>query len=197
MRSLQSREDLRYYLRADLCRYGGGVSRKAFRQTYRFVPGFRFTVWLRLTMFLAVQPVFTRPLYRLCMRHFRRLRIRYGFDIESGTQIGPGLHLSHWGGVVVHPAVVIGENCNLSQQITIGIDSKEGGAAPVLGDRVYVGPGSRVFGGVTVGSDSALGANCVVNRDVPAGVTVGGVPAKVISQDGSAGYVRNLYVIAD
>ena len=157
MRKLQSFADLRYYLRADLCRYGEGVSRNAFRQAYRFVPGFRFTVWLRLTMFLAAQPVWTRPLYRLSMRHFRRLRIRYGFDIESGTQIGPGLHLRHWGGVVVHPSVVIGENCNLSQQITIGVDSKEGAAAPVLGDRVYVAPGSRVFGGVTVGFGSSFG----------------------------------------
>ncbi len=193
MRPLQSLEDLRYYVRADLCRYGRGISRRAFRETYKYIPGFHFTFWLRLTTFLAVCAVWTRPLYRLCMRHFRSLQIRYGFDIESGTSIGPGLHLSHWGGVVIHPSVVIGENCNLSQQITIGVDSKDGVGAPVIGDRVYVAPGSRVFGAITVGSDSALGANCVVHRDVPAGVTVGGVPARVISQDSSAGYVHNFY----
>lgn len=194
MREIHTKEDFRYFVRADLCRYGYGVSRKAFRQAKKFVPGFRFTYQLRLCDYLSKAPVFKRPLFYLANARLERYKFKYGFDIEYSTKIGAGLHLSHWGGVVINPAVVIGENCNLSQQITIGVDSKEGmDAVPVIGSGVYIAPGSKIFGKITVGDNSAIGANSVVNRDVPPGVTVGGIPAKIISQDDASGYVHNIY----
>jgi serine O-acetyltransferase len=55
----------------------------------------------------------------------------------------------------------------------------------VVGDRVYLAPGAKVFGPIRVGHDVAVGANAVVNRDVPEGVTVAGVPAKIVSTHGS------------
>ena len=194
MRELKTKQDLQYYWRADLYRYGSGVSRSSFRKAMRFIPGFQFCYYLRKCAYLSKAPVYTRPLFYLANHKLNRLKFKYGFDIEYSTNIGPGLHLSHWGGVVINPRVVIGENCNLSQQITIGVDSKAGDAAvPVIGSRVYIAPGSKIFGAVTIGDDSAVGANAVVNKDVPCSVTVGGVPAKVISQDSSDGYVRNFY----
>jgi serine O-acetyltransferase len=57
----------------------------------------------------------------------------------------------------------------------------------VLGDNVYIGSGARILGGVRIGDEAAIGANAVVVDDVPARVTVGGVPAKVISSRGSRG----------
>ena len=194
MRQLQTKQDLLYYWNADLYRYGADVSRKAFRKAKKYIPGFRFCYYLRKCTYLSKAPIYTRPLFYIANRKLERLKVRYGFDMEYSTQIGPGLHLSHWGGVVVNPDAVIGENCNLSQQITIGVDSKEGmDAVPVIGSRVYIAPGSRIFGRITVGDDSAIGANAVVNKDVPSGVTVGGIPAKLISEDNSGGYVRNIY----
>lgn len=194
MRELRTKEDFQYYVRADLYRYTADVSRTAFRKAKKNIPGFRFSYYLRWCTYLSKAPVYTRPLFYWTYARFNRLKVRYGFDIEYSTPIGPGLLLSHWGGVVVSPYAVIGENCNLSQQITIGADSKEGlDAVPVIGDRVYIAPGSRIFGKITVGSDSAVGANSVVHRDVPQGVSVGGVPAKVISQDNASGYVKNFY----
>ena len=194
MRELNTKQDLQYYWNADLFRYNADISRKAFRKAKRYIPGFRFCYYLRKCACLSKAPVYTRPLFYIANHKLERLKVQYGFDIEYSTQIGPGLHLSHWGGVVINPKAVIGENCNLSQQITIGVDSKEGmDAVPVIGSRVYIAPGSKIFGAVTVGDDSAVGANAVVNRDVPSGVTVGGVPAKMISQESSAGYIRNIY----
>jgi serine O-acetyltransferase len=61
--------------------------------------------------------------------------------------------------------------------------------APRLGNNVYVGPGSKLFGNITIGNNVAIGANAVVNTDVPDNVTVGGVPAKIIS--GVSSLVKN------
>jgi serine O-acetyltransferase len=61
---------------------------------------------------------------------------------------------------------------------------------PVLGDNVYIGPGAKIVGAVRIGNDVAIGANCVVTKDVPDHSVVVGIPGRVISQEGSAGYVN-------
>ena len=78
------------------------------------------------------------------------------------------------------------ENCRIHSDVNIG---EAGGRAPRIGDNVYIAPGAKIFGGITVGDNAAIGANAVVNTDVPAGVTVAGVPARVVSERGSEGLV--------
>lgn len=193
MSNIQTRKDLKRFIRADLFRYYGDHSNKVFQKTYRFVPGFRFSYWLRKCDYLAKQPVYTRLSFYYARLRYNRLKVRYGFDIEYSTNIGEGLYLGHWGGVVVHPQAVIGKNCNISHQVTVGVDSGKGAqAVPQLGDRVYLAPGCKVFGKVVLGDHCAVGANSVVNDDVPPGVTVAGLPARVVSDHGSAAYVKNI-----
>jgi serine O-acetyltransferase len=78
-------------------------------------------------------------------------------------------------GVFVSQGAVIGKNCTVFQQVTIGSntmkDSKKPGA-PRIGDNVCIGAGAKIIGGVTVGDDVRIGANCVVAEDIPAGATV-------------------------
>ena len=62
--------------------------------------------------------------------------------------------------------------------------------APVIGNNVFIGAGAKIIGRIQVGDGAAIGANAVVTRDVPAGAAVGGVPARVISNEGSTGYVN-------
>jgi serine O-acetyltransferase len=62
--------------------------------------------------------------------------------------------------------------------------------APTIGDNVYIGPGARIIGAVVVGNNVAVGANCVVTEDVPDNAVVVGVPARVVSSEGSSGYVN-------
>jgi serine O-acetyltransferase len=100
-----------------------------------------------------------------------------GAEVSLTSKIGPGLTLYHPNGVVIHPLAVIGSNCVLCQQVTLGLGSRPG--APTLGDRVFVGAGAKIIGAVTVGSDAEIGANAVVVRDVPPGAIVVGVPAQV------------------
>lgn len=122
----------------------------------------------------------------------RRYGYRYGIDIPWDTRIGPGLYIGHSGGIVVNHNTVIGRNCNLSQGVTLG----QGNRGPnrgyaTVGDEVYFGPGAKVVGAVRIGSNVAVGANCVVTKDVPDGTTFAGVPGRVISNRGSVGYVTN------
>lgn len=114
-----------------------------------------------------------------------------GIYLAPTAKIGAGLYIGHWGGIRVGPTAVLGENCNLSPGVIVGFGIKDGvRGEPVLGDRVYVAAGAKVFGPIKVGSDVAVGANAVVCRDVPAHVSVGGVPARVISQRGSGDYIQ-------
>jgi len=92
---------------------------------------------------------------------------------------------------VINPRAIIGENCNISQGVTIGIvNSGPKQGVPIIGDRVYIGPGAKVIGNIKIGNDVAIGANAVVINDVTDSVTVGGIPAKVISQHDSSKYIN-------
>jgi len=99
-------------------------------------------------------------------------------DISKETKIGGGLILPHPNGVVIHEKAVIGVNCMIMQQVTIGQLANEG--APVLGTNVYIGAGAKVLGDITIGNNVSIGANAVVLIDVPDNCTAVGVPAKVI-----------------
>lgn len=192
MSNIKTKQELNEYINADLFRYTGEVSRKAFKRTYKFIPGFRFTYWMRKCDYLSGRNILTRPSFYRANRRFKRLRYQFGFDIEYSTRIGKGLYFGHWGGVVIHPSVTIGKNCNISHQVTLGVDCNKGaGAIPAVGDKVYIGPGSKIFGKITLGDGCAIGANSVVNRNVPPGVTAAGAPAKVVSQNDSSSYVTN------
>ncbi|MBD3807851.1 MAG: serine acetyltransferase, partial [Epsilonproteobacteria bacterium] len=104
---------------------------------------------------------------------------KYGIEIHPGAQIGRGLYIGHWVGIVISPRAVIGENCYISHGVTIGmINSGNNAGVPVIGDRVYIGAGAKIIGNIKIGNDVAIGSNAVVTKDVPDGVTVGGVPAK-------------------
>jgi serine O-acetyltransferase len=154
-------------------------------------PGFQFTFWLRLVAWLRIEPSLIkvlRPLARLVKRH---LSYKYGISIPASTQIGPGFYIGHFGGIVVSKASTIGSNCNISQGVTLGQANRgQRAGAPSIGDNVYIGPGAKVVGRVHVGSNVAIGANAVVTSDVPDNAVVAGVPAKVLSYEGSAGYVN-------
>ncbi len=103
--------------------------------------------------------------------------IVYGLEIPVGTDYGGGLYIAHPVGTVV-AAKSMGENCSIIASVTLGMRNEW--VFPVIGNRVFIGAGARVLGGITVGDDAIIGANAVVIDDVPPGATVVGIPAKVI-----------------
>jgi serine O-acetyltransferase len=106
-----------------------------------------------------------------------------GADIPLDCQIGGGLLLPHPNGVVIHPDAVIGPNCLLFQQVTLGNGGPMPGA-PILGGHVDVGAGAKILGGVRVGDHARIGANAVVLQHVPPGATAVGIPARILSPPG-------------
>lgn len=106
-------------------------------------------------------------------------------DIEPRTTFGKRLMLPHPNGVVIHEDAVIGDDCMIMQQVTIGMIGD--GEVPVLGNSVYVGAGAKIIGKVRVGDGARIGANAVVIEDVPPGCTAVGVPARLIQPDAATG----------
>ena len=99
-------------------------------------------------------------------------------EISPATQIGGGLQLPHPNGIVIHPSAVIGPNCLIFQQVTIGTRAGTKGAARI-GGHVDIGAGAKILGPVTIGDHAIIGANAVVTRDVPAHAVAVGVPATI------------------
>lgn len=120
---------------------------------------------------------------------FSRLGTRLGFSIPINV-FGPGLAIAHRGTIVVNTNTRVGANCRLHVCVNIGAGAGSGGQAPRIGNNCYIAPGAKIFGGIVIGDDTAIGANAVVNKSFPqGGITLAGVPAKVISNRGSRGLV--------
>ena len=179
-------------VRTDLYRHSGSRGLKRFLTTLLLEPGFTYTFWYRVATYLSNSPIYrwwAGVVARVMLRHYMH---KYGIYIPRNTAIGPGLYIGHYGEIVVHEAAIIGRNCNISQGVTIGQTNRGNRkGTPTLGNNVFVGPGAKVIGGVTVGNNVAIGANCVVTKDVPENAVVVGIPAKVLSFEGSGGYVDN------
>jgi serine O-acetyltransferase len=110
-----------------------------------------------------------------------------GIEIDAHAHIGPGFSIPHGGYIVIGP-VRMGRNCEIYQGVTLGVRGSTGqlrSGVPTLGDRVWVGPGAVIAGGVTVGDDASVGANSLLVRDVPPRGVVLGVPARLVSRLGS------------
>ena len=100
--------------------------------------------------------------------------------LPSPAEIKGGLCISHVGGVVLHHRTVIGKNCDLSHQVTIGTAGLGRTGVPRIGDDVCIGAGAVLIGDIQIGDGARVAANSLVNRDVPPGATVMGVPAKIV-----------------
>lgn len=103
-----------------------------------------------------------------------------GVDILPRARIGGGCILAHGLGLVVGGYSVIGEDCTLLHGVTLGEVRFDEIDYPAVGNRVTIGAGATLLGGIKVGDDAVIAAGAVVLSDVPAGATVAGVPARVI-----------------
>lgn len=127
-------------------------------------------------------------LYRLGFRTLARIvshlnRFITGIEIHPGARIGRRLFIDHGMGVVIGETAEVGDDVLIYHGVTLGgltLEStgKPGKRHPTVGNGVAIGAGAQVLGPITVGDNARIGANAVVSRDVPAGATVIGIPAR-------------------
>lgn len=107
----------------------------------------------------------------------------YNSSIPYRAKIGRGTVFAYGGmGVVIHERSVIGEDCIIGQQVTIG--GKSGARSPpIIGNRVYIAAGAKIIGDIKIGNNCVIGANSVVMADIPDNSVVAGVPARIIREN--------------
>lgn len=108
-----------------------------------------------------------------------------GIEIHPGAKIGRRFFIDHGMGVVIGETCEIGDNVTVYQGVTLGGTGKEKGKRhPTIKDNVLIATGAKVLGSITIGENSKIGGGSVVLKEVPPNSTVVGVPGKVVIQDG-------------
>jgi len=113
------------------------------------------------------------------------IMIRFVFScwLPSSAKIGKNFKLGYGGlGVVIHNNTIIGDNCLIAQNVTIGRNFGDL-KVPIICNDVYIGAGSVVFGEITIGDNVIIGSNSLVNKDIPSNCTVVGNPFKIIESN--------------
>lgn len=112
--------------------------------------GFRYLYWLRTCNYLKNKRLF-KPFYLYSWLRLVRLSHKTRIQIPDDTLIGKGLYLGHYCGIVINHNAILGNNINLSNEVTIGQTNRgEKMGCPIIGDNVYIGPGAKIIGRVTV-----------------------------------------------
>ncbi|MGQ4648013.1 DapH/DapD/GlmU-related protein [Lyngbya aestuarii] len=159
-----------------------------FTQGLWIMAQYRFSYWVNTQVHL---PIIRQVLKVFCAIWRKLIEILTGSEFPNRAKIGKGLYMPHATGIILHIDSQIGEYCNLGHQVTIGVGGRgEKQGTPQLGDRVFVGPGAKIFGPITIGNDVAIGANAVVTKDLPNNAVAVGIPAKIISYKGSQDFIR-------
>ncbi|MEO6422035.1 MAG: serine O-acetyltransferase [Candidatus Nitrotoga sp.] len=110
-------------------------------------------------------------------------RFLTGIEIHPGATIGRRFFIDHGMGVVIGETAEIGDDCTLYHGVTLGGTSwKEGKRHPTLGNGVVVGAGAKILGPITIGDSAKIGSNAVVVKNVPAGATAAGIPARILDE---------------
>jgi len=143
-----------------------------FIQFMTFLPAYRSLFYLRSGLPGKFLSIFCRPVPTFAVR---------------AKRIGAGLTINHGHGTLISTDE-IGENCWIGQLVTIGFNNGVG--PPTIGNNVTIHVGATIVGKVRIGDNSIVGANSLVLCDVPPGVTVLGVPAKIIARTGCSAMRR-------
>ena len=158
-------------LREDLRNHGGTV----FEQGFWAVAVHRFGNWR-----MGFPKPIRAPLTFLYRVMFLFVECAAGISLPYTIRLGRGVRIWHHSGIILH-ARSIGDEVHIRQNTTMGIVSVDRPHdIPTIGNRVDIGCGACILGGITVGDDCKIGANAVVITDIPPGSTAVGIPARVV-----------------
>jgi serine O-acetyltransferase len=133
---------------------------------------------------------FRMVLFGVALLWQKSIEIITGISIPASVIIGHSFYMGHFGGIIINANVHIGDNCNVSQGVTIGVsgqDDKRG--VPILGNNVYLGANAVVAGKISIGNNVLISACSLVTMNLNDNIVAMGVPAVVVSNKGSKGYI--------
>ena len=153
------------------------------------IPGFRYIYFLRKAN--KYKKYSLKGIISRLILHW--MGNRYGFQIRVNAKIGKGFYIGHFGTILIGSEVVIGSNCNITHNVTIGnaIKGKLKGV-PIIGDNVWMGTGAVIVGKIKIGSNVLIAPNSFVTFNVPDNSSVIGNPAKIIRMNNNPvdGYIN-------
>jgi serine O-acetyltransferase len=120
-------------------------------------------------------------LYKLL---FAFIQIVTGIELPCETKIGRRFKIEHFGGIIVSGDAVFGDDVLIRNGVTVGLRTTGRRGSPFIGNRVDIGAGAKLLGGITVGDDVVIGANAVVIKDVPSNSVAVGIPARILPRRG-------------
>jgi len=142
-------------------------------------------------IYRKIKILFLRQILLFFMIFWQKLiEISTGISIPASAKIGHSFYIGHFGGIILNAKTIIGNNCNISQGVTIGISGiGDNRGVPIIGNHVYIGANAIVAGKIKIEDHVLIGACSLVNRDVFENEVVAGVPAIPISKNSSKGYI--------
>jgi serine O-acetyltransferase len=152
------------------------------------------TAWEVLTCYPGLHALIMHRRANWCWRHGLKWLGRFishlgrmitGIEIHPGATIGRRVFIDHGFGVVIGETAEIGDDCTIYQGVTLGGTSLSKGTKrhPTLERGVIVSAGAKVLGSFTVGEGAKIGSNAVVVKEVPAGATAVGIPARIVQKE--------------
>lgn len=126
----------------------------------------------------------------LCLLWQKMIEMFTGISIPASASIGHSFYIGHFGGIILNANTIIGNNCNISQGVTIGVSGvgvKRG--VPIIGNNVYIGANSVVAGHIIIEDNVLIGACSLVTSSAIQNSVLLGVPAIVVSNNSSEGYI--------
>lgn len=178
---IKTKSELAYFLEADRIALGRRKKDLLTKITNFFSPDYvwMFQIALRELEYMHNnnKSIFVKY---LTLRKFNKLSIKLGFSIPINV-FGPGLSIAHYGTIIINTGAKIGANCRLHACVNIGTEAGFADKAPTIGNYVYIGPGAKIFGDITIADGVMIGANSVVNKTFnEPNIIIAGVPAKKI-----------------
>ena len=118
------------------------------------------------------------------------IEIITGINLPYSATIGTSCYIGHFSGIIINSKVIIGDNCNISQGVTLGVSGRgEHRGYPIIGNNVYIGANAVIAGNIIVGDNCVVAANSLVIKSVDVNTTVMGVPAVIVNNNTSKDYI--------
>jgi serine O-acetyltransferase len=142
------------------------------------------------TVYKTPVPIVKQVLQILCLFWQKAIEVLTGVSVPASAQIGHSFYIGHFGGIILNAKTVIGNNCNISQGVTIGVSGHgENRGVPKIGNNVYIGANAVVAGNIVVEDNVLIAACSLVNTNVACNSVMLGVPAIKVSEKSSEGYI--------